>query len=80
MEEFSYELKKLRGNKSYRQVEELTGLSHTYWSSLEKGFDPRSKKERKPTPDVIRKIANTFNVSYVNLMVKVEFKNYVDYL
>ena len=66
-------IKKLRGDMSLREMERITGLSHTYLSTLEKGFDPRSKKERKPTPDALRKIANAFNVSYIELMIQVGY-------
>ncbi|WP_328053918.1 hypothetical protein [Bacillus paramycoides] len=35
-------LKKLRGKRSLRELAKATGISHTYLSTLEKGFDPRS--------------------------------------
>lgn len=70
MNEFGEYLKELRGNRSLREMERITGLSHTYLSTLEKGVDPRSGNERKPTPDVIRKIADGLGVSYYALMEK----------
>lgn len=44
MNEFGEFLKKLRGKKSIREVAKDIGISHTYLSTLEKGFDPRTKK------------------------------------
>lgn len=68
MSEFGNYFKQLRGNKSFREMERITGLSHTYLSTLEKGVDPRSGKERKPTPDVLRQLSEALNVSYSELM------------
>lgn len=68
MNEFGEYLKKLRGNKSLREVTKFTGISHTYLSTLEKGYDPRTKKERKPAPDVLRKLAGFYNVPYSTLL------------
>lgn len=49
-------------------MERITGLSHTYLSTLEKGFDPRSKKPRHPTPEVLKKIADTLEESDYELL------------
>lgn len=69
MNEFGGFLRELRGKRSLREMERLTGLSHTYLSSLEKGVDPRSGKERKPTPEVLRQIADAFpEADYFTLM------------
>jgi transcriptional regulator with XRE-family HTH domain len=61
-------LKKLRGTLSLREVQEGTGISHTYLSTLEKGYDPRTKKQRKPTPEVLQKLARFYKVRYKDLM------------
>jgi transcriptional regulator with XRE-family HTH domain len=61
-------LKELRGKSSLREVQEGTGISHTYLSTLEKGYDPRTKKPRKPTPEVLQKLAKFYNVKYADLM------------
>jgi transcriptional regulator with XRE-family HTH domain len=61
-------LKDLRGNLSLREVQEGTGISHTYLSTLEKGYDPRTKKQRKPNPEVLLKLARFYKVSYSDLM------------
>ena len=72
MNELSDFLKDLRENKtkSLRRAAREIGISHTYLDSLEKGYDPRTKKERKPTPDVLRKISNYYDVPYSVLMQK----------
>lgn len=70
MTNFGDYLKELRGNRSLREMEKITGLSHTYLSTLEKGYDPRSKKKRHPTPEVLKKISNALNVNYFQLMKK----------
>lgn len=68
MNDFGKYLKELRGNRSLREMERITGLSHTYLSTLEKGMDPRSGKERKPTPETLKKLSETLEVSYIQLM------------
>lgn len=77
MPDFGDYLKELRGKRSLREMEKVTGLSHTYLSSLEKGYDPRSKKERKPTPETLRKLSNTLDVPYDHLMYRA---GYIDEL
>lgn len=71
MKELGDYLKELRNNKSMsiRQASEGIGISHTYLDSLEKGYDPRTMKERKPTPDVLRKISKYYDVQYMDLFV-----------
>lgn len=63
-------LRELRGNKSLREVERGSGISNTYLSSIEKGVDPRSGNEIKPSPDVLRKLANYYGHPYHDLMIK----------
>jgi len=70
MNEFGEYLKQLRGKRSLREMERITGLSHTYLSTLEKGYDPRSKKPRHPTPEVLKKVSETLNVDYEQLLEK----------
>ena len=70
MDEFGSYLRDLRGKDSLRKVQESTGISHTYLSTLEKGFDPRTKKERKPSFEVLKKLANYYEVSYIELLQK----------
>ncbi|MGE7273555.1 helix-turn-helix domain-containing protein [Brevibacillus panacihumi] len=61
-------LKRLRGKRSLREMEKITGISHTYLSSLEKGVDPRTGKERKPSPETLHKIASALGVDYLGLI------------
>lgn len=68
MNEFGKKIKELRGNQSLREAAKNIGISHTYLDSLEKGFDPRSGKERKPTSEIVGKLANYYNYSYFDLM------------
>lgn len=68
MNEFGEKIKELRGNQSLREAAKNVGISHTYLDSLEKGFDPRSGKERKPTSEIVGKLANYYNYSYFDLM------------
>lgn len=78
MNELGNYLKKLRKNKnkSIRKASEEIGISHTYLDSLEKGYDPRTKKERKPTPEVIKKISNYYKVPYMQLMNMAGYTNF----
>lgn len=68
MNKFGKKLKMLRGQESIRQAAKGIGISHTYLDSLEKGFDPRTGKERKPTWEVINKIAKYYNYDFVELV------------
>ena len=68
MNELGEFLKTLRGSLSLREVQDGTGISHTYLSTLEKGYDPRTKKQRKPTPEVLGKLARFYKVRYKDLM------------
>jgi len=70
MNEFGDYLREIRGKRSLRTIESLTGISHTYLSSLEKGYDPRSKKPRSPTPEVIKQLSEGLNIDYYLLMKK----------
>ncbi|MGF9978702.1 helix-turn-helix transcriptional regulator [Viridibacillus arvi] len=94
MEDFGVYLRKLRGERSLREMERITGVSHTYLRTIEKGVDPRNSNgitqkqlaekigksesavrmielgKNKPTPDVLKRISETLNVSYIELMEK----------
>lgn len=61
-------IKELRGSKSLRQMERDTGISHTYLSSVEKGRDPRSKKELIPPPPTLKKIAEGTGADYLEML------------
>lgn len=68
-------LRELRGKRSLRSVEEESGVSHTYLSSLEKGADPRTGKERKPSAETLKKLADVYNYSYIDLLAKAGYLN-----
>lgn len=68
MSEIGKFLKELRGQRSLREIEKVSGVSHTYLSSLEKGADPRTGKERKPTTETLEKLAKAYNHSYFDLL------------
>ena|SRR5699024_7151993 len=70
MNNFGLYLKALRGEKSLREVQRATGISHTYLSTLEKGFDPRTKKPRQPSFEVIEKLSEYYKVPYLELLKK----------
>ena len=79
MNDFGNYLRKLRGKRTLREMEQLTGLSHSYLHTLEKGIDPRSKKERKPTPEVLQKLASTLSIDYYELLEKAGYVNKNDF-
>lgn len=68
--EFGEYLRKLRGNRSLREIERLSGVSHTYLSSLEKGVDPRTGARILPSPDILLKLSKALGVTYPDLMTK----------
>lgn len=75
MNEFGKKIKELRGDKSIREASRGIGISHTYLDSLEKGVDPRSGKERKPTIEVLYKIAKYYNYDFVSLLSMADIFN-----
>ncbi|MBE7354930.1 helix-turn-helix transcriptional regulator [Staphylococcus haemolyticus] len=68
MNEFGKKIRELRGEKSLREAAKDIGISHTYLDSLEKGYDFRSGKERKPTIEVINKISLYYGYSFEELV------------
>ena len=70
METLGQYIKNLRGKMSLRDAANNIGISHTYLDTIEKGFDKRSKKPVKPTPETLRLISEAYLCSYEDLMVK----------
>lgn len=66
-------LRKVRGNRSLREMGRITGLSHTYLSTLEKGVDPRSGNKRRPKPAALRKLSKALGLNYIELMKKADY-------
>lgn len=61
-------LKSLRGKESLRDASKRIGISHTYLDTIEKGYDKRSGKPVKPTPDTLKLISKAYDCSYEELM------------
>lgn len=61
-------LRKLRGDRTLREIAEITGISHTYLGLLEKGIDPRTKKEIKPSAETLQLLAKTYQYPYDELL------------
>jgi transcriptional regulator with XRE-family HTH domain len=68
-QEFGKYIKSLRGKRSLREMGKVVGISHTYLSSLEDGFDPRSKNSRWPSIETLRKLAKAYSCSFIHLMI-----------
>ena len=62
-------IKVLRGKRSLREMERLTGVSHTYLMRVEGGKDNRSGNPIIPTPETLRKIAESTGENYIHLML-----------
>jgi transcriptional regulator with XRE-family HTH domain len=63
-------LRELRGKMSLRDVAERCGLSHTYISDVEKGINRTTKAPLKASPDTLKRLAEAYQYSYGELMVK----------
>lgn len=61
-------LRDLRGNRSLREIAEITELSHTYIADVEKGYRRGSKKPLNPSPETLKRLATAYNYPYEKLM------------
>lgn len=61
-------LKNLRGKRSLRNVADVTELSHTYISDIEKGFRRGTNKPIHPSPDTLKRLAEAYDYPYEELM------------
>ncbi|BAF60147.1 predicted transcriptional regulator [Pelotomaculum thermopropionicum SI] len=68
MTKLSRLLKQLRGDEPLRDAAERAGISHTYLSQLEKGIDPRTGKEIRPSPETLKGISKAYNYPYEKLL------------
>lgn len=68
MSEFGAFLKQLRGNMTYREAAERSGLSHAYIRYLEIGKRPGSNTPINPSPEMLKGLAKAYNHSYKDLM------------
>ena len=69
---FGKYLNQLRGKRSTRQVEILTGVSKSYLSLLERGL------RDIPSPDVLKKLSHAYKVDYMELMDKAGYLGSTD--
>lgn len=68
-------LKELRGKKSLREIAEITELSHTYISDIEKGVRRGTMAPINPSPDTLKRLAKAYNYPYNELL---EVAGYID--
>ncbi|MDA8186867.1 MAG: helix-turn-helix transcriptional regulator [Dehalococcoidales bacterium] len=68
---FSELLRALRIKHRYsiRKLEKATSVSRSYIVTLERGYDPRTKKEVRPSKEVIKRLGEVLGDSYDALMV-----------
>lgn len=60
---------------SLREAANLIGISHSYLSTLEKGFDPRTGSPIKPTPETLKLISEAYGIKYEKLMIAAGYLN-----
>lgn len=75
MNELGDLLQRLRKSESLnlREAGKKSGLSHTYISDIEKGYRRGKNGTRtplKPSPDTLKRLADTYNHSYNDLLRK----------
>lgn len=68
MEKLGELLKELRGGRSLREIGDITELSHTYISDIEKGYRRGTKKPINPSPETLKRLADAYNYPYEQLM------------
>jgi HTH-type transcriptional regulator, competence development regulator len=68
MEDLGALLRRLRGDLSLREVSEMTGISHTYISDLERYMRKGSNREINPSPRTLKKLARVYNYSMEDLL------------
>ena len=64
-------LKRLRGTLSLRDVNQRTGISSSYLSQIERG-------DRRPGSNVVRKLADLYNVDADELMRRAGRESHID--
>jgi transcriptional regulator with XRE-family HTH domain len=68
-------LRELRGTRSLRDIQKISGVSYSHLRNIENGYDPRSGKPINPTPDILKKLSKAYHFSYRQLM---KLAGYVD--
>lgn len=56
---------------SYRKLSELSGISHSHISSIEKGVEPKTKKPVRPSLEIIEKLAKGLQLDLGELLSEV---------
>lgn len=76
MSVFGNEIKRIRQNKklSLKKVGERGGISHAYVSQIE------NTKRNPPKPEMIKKLADSLNVSYIQLLESADYVTEKDLL
>lgn len=70
MNEFGDFIRKLRGDMTYREAAERSGISHAYIRYLEIGKRPGTNTPINPSPDMIKGLSKAYNFPYKELMKK----------
>lgn len=70
MNAFGDFLRQLRGKMTYREAAEKSGISHAYIRYLEIGKRPGTNTPINPSPEMLKGLANAYNHSYKDLMIK----------
>lgn len=68
LNEFGDLLRKLRGNMTFREAAERSGISHSYIRYLETGKRPGTNTPIKPSPDMLKGLSKAYNHPYKELM------------
>lgn len=66
-------LKEARGERSFREMERRTGISHVYLIQLENGIDPRSSKARQPSLDTLKTLSDKLQIDFATILASVGF-------
>jgi transcriptional regulator with XRE-family HTH domain len=77
MNQFGEFLKELRGKRSLREIERLSGVSHVQLSNLEKGVDPRTGKRSEPSIETLTKLSKAFDIPLNDMISKAYIKTFI---
>ncbi|MGE7112095.1 helix-turn-helix domain-containing protein [Lysinibacillus sp. NPDC047702] len=80
MSELGDLLRELRGKRSLREIADLTELSHTYISDVEKGYRRGTKKPLNPSPETLKRLAKAYDYPYEELMKAAGYVENTGYL
>lgn len=70
MSEIGKLLKMLRGDMTFREAAEKSGLSHSYIRYIENGKRPGSETPINPSPETLKALSKAYNYPYEELMEK----------